>query len=563
MLGFEQQVSKPIYALVNVEDLLGEGDATTEWERNSVPKECFIHIRSYDYFKDYGKLYLFGRRGTGKTSILRMLKYEFEKENNGRARYSYVSLIEQNEAYDKIANSLRKIDRNEIPRAEMVRMISQEWKCILNVYAMFRVVEVEEKIKKGSLPKCVKYLKAWKLLDGRVDIPTMIDNAYNDVAKKIGGGVSEYMQIGMLINSLTKELFGPSYKEAMKELGSFLESNNRNCLIMVDSLDKYDIRDEITNGVVSGLMDASFNFFQNSKTNRIYAKVALPSEIYGWINIQNKGKIESRIVFIFWGFKDLVVMLAKRHYVKVKGGCPKNNEFQLLDGYEEACAYLYKFLPKEITSENFGPVGTLSYMIRHTQKKPRQVIAMFNTVLTEALGPKNSKDDMKIIDEKLVKDGVHARLDILVDDAIDVYSSLYRNADKIIKRVLTGAKSYFTYSDLDKYLQEVNALVEEERKENPDISGLTKEEVKSLLIECGVIGVIANDDITKERFVDVNFEYQKKGTLSFGTRNMFAVHPMFYQELEIMVDRSKFICPKPSEEEQNELIRSIEETGGR
>ena len=76
---------------------LGEEDAETEWRRPEKPLLIFLSTPAYTEFKEPGVLYLLGRRGTGKTTILQMLRYEIRSNND--PNYSYVWMINSEEAY--------------------------------------------------------------------------------------------------------------------------------------------------------------------------------------------------------------------------------------------------------------------------------------------------------------------------------------------------------------------------------------------------------------------------------------------------------------------------------
>jgi predicted Ser/Thr protein kinase len=61
----------------------GQEDASAEWMDPKQSAALFFHTESYTEFKKRDCLYLFGRRGTGKTALIRMLDYE---SNNGAER---------------------------------------------------------------------------------------------------------------------------------------------------------------------------------------------------------------------------------------------------------------------------------------------------------------------------------------------------------------------------------------------------------------------------------------------------------------------------------------------
>lgn len=143
-------------------------------------------------------------------------------------------------------------------------------------------------------------------------------------------------------------------------------------------------------------------------------------------------------------------------------------------------------------------------------------------------------------------------MDILVKGSLDKYEEIYPFAEQLVRRPLTGSRSYFVYSDLDRMMNEISAL----RKQ----AGLSKEEVMRLFTECGVLGLWREEHdlpFPKKTLVEAVFEYQVKGTLTITNRSKCAIHPMFYQELRTEVDMDTFTYPLPAEDEEKEILEEV------
>jgi hypothetical protein len=315
---------------------------------------------------------------------------------------------------------------------------------------------------------------------------------------------------------------------------------------MIDTIDGYDLNDKISEAVVTALIDSSLEFYTKRDDLKILVKITLPSELYPRLSISNQEKVEGKMQFILWKYKDLVSLLAKRYYCYVNK-TDNNGDLKMLDNFKNAKDYLYRYMPK-VLDINIGlKFDTLSYIIRHTQKKPRQVILLLNIILTLA---EEQQNDSGSINEDQIKQGIHARLDILTNGSLDAYKEIFSNPNLLAKRVLSGSHGYFKYSELDVMLKEVASLARE--------SNLTRDDVRFLLVQSGTIGIIDNEsDISNEetKIIQAIFEYQIKGNIILNNNSICFIHPMFYQEFQIYVDMNKFVYPKPAEDEEIESLR--------
>ena len=131
-----------------------------------------------------------------------------------------------------------------------------------------------------------------------------------------------------------------------------------------------------------------------------------------------------------------------------------------------------------------------------------------------------------------------------------MYEKIYPQAKRIIKHSLSRSKCYFDEKGLDAMLKNIEGI----RGKIP-IS-----EVKSLLFEVGVLGIKNKESVIGdgEKFLwECLFEYQIHGNLPLNPSFILVIHPMFYEELFLMVDRNCFIYPKPFEDEECFTINNI------
>ncbi len=331
-------------------------------------------------------------------------------------------------------------------------------------------------------------------------------------------------------------------------MSQILKRERKYGLVLVDSLEFYDLRDTISKTVTSSLIEAIRQMYGSRVRNRILAKAAFPSEIYPHLSAVNKEKIEGKNLYILWRYKDLIRLLAKRYYYSEFG---EQTDPPTLDfsQYVTSREYLYERLPPTVRSTHGVGFDTLGYIMKHTQKKPRQFIMLMNVILT--LAERKGLDPMQV-SEQAVRAGVHARLDILVEGILDVYDQVYPNCSRVVRRILTRAPSHFDYGTLDRLVSEASSVRTE--------SNLSAEEAKRLLLECGALGIECgiHELPTPGHFLlEALFEYQVKGVITMSNRARFAIHPMLYQEFHAEVDRTRFVYPIPSEDEERTMLGEL------
>ena len=247
-------------------------------------------------------------------------------------------------------------------------------------------------------------------------------------------------------------------------------------------------------------------------------------------------------------YRDLFCLLSKR-YFKRYGDNTFRNSYDDLNNYEKAKGYLFANFPEYAEADQGIKFNSVAYIIRHTLKKPRQVILLFNIIYTIA-------EDQGMLYDRLtpsfINKGVHARLDLLVEGALDIYEQVYKNAARIVKRVICEMPICFGYNELMKKFSEINSLRSE--------ANLSREDVVRLLLESCALGVQVQGGQKIQNNIELiegYFEYQIKGTIDYTNNTQFVIHPMFYQEVRNIIDIQKYIYPMPLEDEEKVLVEKM------
>lgn len=521
---------------------LGEGDAKDEWSKKDEPHKLFLHTEGYSNFKQSQVLFLFGRRGTGKTAMMQMLRHEIR--NKKMKEYAYGWFIDPGEVYYKLASAIRGSPLSQFPSNELVQIMKEKWSWIITISAMHSIVQKEVEVDNENLLIIKDYLKKEKLIrkSGITKPLKIFTKIFNEELASVN---CDPFKMSAVLARTTTCLESPQYFKAKKSLSKFLLQNNKYCLVMIDAIEEYNLHDKVSDSIVSALIDSSLEFYTKRETDRICTKAAFASEIYPNLSISNLEKVGGKILFILWTYKDLVSLLAKRYHKRLLK-IEETRDYEKLNLYKNAISFLYRFMPSKINTDSEILFDTIAYIIRHTQKKPRQAITLLNVILT--LSKKNNIDPTQLT-ENCIKKGVHVRLGDLVTGAMHIYKQIYQEAEGLIRRTLTGARSYFTYSELDIMLKESISL--------RATANLSKEDVRNLFTQSSVIGLLDQRGAvqgTPKTIIEGLFDYQIKGTIQLRNDSICVIHPMCYQELQIEVDMNSFVYPKPAEDEEKEVL---------
>ncbi len=544
------------------EHFLGDEDAAVEWANEEYkPVDIFLHTSSYEDFKRKDCLYVFGQRGSGKTAMMNMLLHEVRQRRV--PDYGFALMINQEDAYHNLSKYLRRRLRNsqfsDCTQEDLVHTLKNEWEWIFNISAMASIVKAryQEDKEDKDISIMIKYLRDKNLLnsDSYEFKGKIIHRLMECISQEFKqDNIPSTAILGAAaLNIFDKLLFTTEYESAQAALLRILKRLNMTCLIMVDSKEEYSLRDRIEQAVMTALIETTRNFYINEPNNRILVKVAFPSEFSSHLSIPNKEKTLSKSIFILWTYHDIVSLVAKRYWRLIQRNWSAE-DLKRLDDFNVAQHFLYQHFPKKTAYGDNMLFDTMAYIIRHTHKKPRQVISLLNVILHLS---KKEKNDILTISEAHIIKGVHANLKDLAEGCLNMYKQIYQNADTIVKRGLKGSRSYFDYSTLDKYLKEVSSLRAEFE--------LSSEEVKRLLLAAGVLGIQQSRYDLQDcemAVVEALFEYQVKDTLTLTNKDICVLHPMFYEPLETCVDVNTFVYPKPAEDEEEKILKDLDNRKG-
>ncbi len=543
---------------------LGEQDAAKEWNDNkSIAKRYFLPTAAYESFCQPSSLILLGRTGTGKTAILRRLEQDI---NDGSITgYQRPVRIQFQEILKCIPN-FYSLTTTQKTYEELVDAIEM----IINLRVMKKAYDTMASSAPLKSKLCSYLEKKGIHSDKKVSIIRKISKAIQ-VSAGFDGKPGQIAANLSLLGTVLSSFCDDEYSELMEELYEYLA--DAPLLVLVDTMDEYDVNDARLIIVVKAFISACFRYYTEVSYKHILMKVSLPSEIYTKIVQTLPGKQQGNTTVIQWGFKDLLCFIALR----MKWWRDRNPEestlFSYLDEYDVedlakspsmASEVLNVILPLTCPTSLTFRLETLAYIMRHTTKKPRELMTLINAIIHRIL----QENDIQYFrcNEDKIREEIHSRQEELVLSALSMYETSYPQIGTYIEELLVNQEMRFAEIPSNR-IKEVNA------KLKSDSLMYDSSDIIRILIESGILGKVNKKSEIKPdnqmlrnaesiTVITAVFEYQIKGRLNFTSRDEYIIHPMCYEHFSCFVDDHTLVYPEKSDNDGDEvymqLVKSVE-----
>jgi hypothetical protein len=271
----------------------------------------------------------------------------------------------------------------------------------------------------------------------------------------------------------------------------FQRSADAPVIVAIDTLEKYDITNVALMNTLSGLVHCVSQMCDECAGHRVHVKVFLPGEIFPYLEdryLLNPTKVIRNPEFLLWRPRDLLRLICWR-FVTLLGH--RRDKLTMMDrrSLERMVALDWKDsreVYKEVWVKFFGEsvansLGvreeTWSYVLRHTQMRPRQLISICNSIAEMA----RREDRFLRYSEKDIRDGITDAEIRLAGEILNSYSEVFPNVDKIVD-ALTGAPKILEGRIFD-------SLASRSRPSWPP-GAYSLNAFRQVLADVGVIGVV-------------------------------------------------------------------------
>lgn len=315
------------------------------------------------------------------------------------------------------------------------------------------------------------------------------------------------------------------FNAARDAILAFINDRKTQINLLIDSMEKYPVRNEIFAEVLGGLLQGINNVHYDSP--RVNVTFCLPEEIErhlvsGSANIMKDYAVAYRIR---WKPIDLLRVVAHRYRLYAKF-----HELELFESTRELDfdrrdhlhAFFAALMPAEFYNALGEPEDPLAYVIRHTQLLPRHAIALFNGIITRER--QRSGQTAQLSQESIIAGTADAEK-IIAQHVLFPFMRIYPGLLSCCEDILPDLSPVCTLSMLNKVQSRFRRRIE------ADVTNVWK-----TMFDMGILGrVVHSVETTAEgdRYHFGQFHYNIDGTFGLANADRYCFHPIFTRHFGI------------------------------
>lgn len=560
---------------------LGYLDATQHEEQKKFLPNAFVLTQKIKRALAYDICFVCGRKGSGKSAVatmlsrLRRLNHDTEFKACGTLSEYEFGFLYKSLLTDLHTFSKQKAEIN----SSLEECYFEIWSYIIDLMTLLTVLQ----IKKDTDQYIVEFNIITQYLNKLNDQITFDEasEVLNFVLDKCFKAFEEFKNSVSPLSNLThtfrKLRTTKEHKTALNALDAITENNH--IAITIDTMEKYDIS-EFKLYPFRGLCLAVKHYVTTRKNKSIHIKCCLPAEMTDDLFQENLAKFNAVSVYLTWSYSELLEFFAKRYCFFLQENYPDHP----LTGQLCEIAfsptqkggsnrYWHKsfwslFGSPAVRNKFNSPENTCAYIIRHTQKRPREFLSCMNFILEYAI----KYDELPKISEKSVVEGLHDEHNIwqLLSDNLAIFTlpKTDKSIVQIASSILVDEKVTFEGKEFNRFAKRTIS----ELSSTEIIDKLTFS--KNLLLRSGLVGRIIpyNNKSLGHSWIDqetgqpckyyvTEFEYLTPGQVEITEESMCAVHPMLSDKLKLFNHENDIgvVYPIP---EDDDLTEKLNETYG-
>lgn len=340
-------------------------------------------------------------------------------------------------------------------------------------------------------------------------------------------------------------LSGPALKKAQEAVLAL--ARRRPVVMAIDTLERYDVSDERLMNAMAALVQCAAQFNGQYADRGIHLKVFMSGEVFPHLTevvLQNPLKSVKNPVYLLWRPKDLLRLISWRfyRYLEANGQLHQHSEGRI-DWADHDDVMRRMWLPyfgDELTNGRGLRERTFSYVLRHTQLRPRQLILVCNAIARRAVDGKR----FPYFTETDIREAVKEAESDLAGEIINSFHAVYSRVHEIVD-VLMNMPMVFPGNELDKRAP-LSKAAWPARSYSPAA-------FRQLVAELGIVGRVSRHN-AEDGYIDADFEYSMKGRLRVTHRDKCVIHPMFYARLNVDLNERVRVMPFSTDREHRQAI---------
>ena len=473
------------------------------------PNFYYSESRFNSFVLDPDRYLVIGRRGSGKTSLIKYCSFQ------NRLRNSECIAIERPEEFQILWQRLLEL---VLPYENYGTLaVSNIWE-----YVLWLLIFDHLEIDTTWLPY-IETPAIGATASPESKVFAVIESLLSESSQWTANNFTAW-----IANVLKSEEFNRQQQEALEIM------EERPLIIAIDTVEKYDIHDNTLLQITAALIECASNLNVFYAGSGLHTKVFVSSEIYPYLResvISNPSKFLRDPVMLHWSQRDLVKLVSWRFYRYLQRIEKVGHYVPLAVNWNDFNDMIHKlwypFFGETIEHRGFQKENSFSLILRYTQMRPRQVVEICNQIAKQALQQNVFPHFYKLDVLEIVEDSAA----MLADEAINSYSRIYPHVGEIVE-ALRGAPVRFKGNYLDR-------IARFTRSAWPTHQSYSLAKFRRLVTELGIVGRVRSYD-EESRIVAADFEYNVAERLALRDDDDCVIHPMFYSKLQ-MTDTTELV----------------------
>jgi hypothetical protein len=496
--------------------MLQLGKSVAEYENPDDLRALWEAPDGYDHFLQQRPWIIYGRKGSGKSTLIDYLKLESVKSR------MIVIRPREGEFFQKILPAFQ----TGVPDRLVVESIIGILDLLLCVATMRLLLE-DDAFYTGPESVIYEFLTKNGLHEGSV---------LRKALKYVEAVTSEFKLIHDLSSALDK-VDGPSFRSAREAMEELLHDSEEHVTVCIDEIDDigFDYSHEdrmLVNAMLAFCMRANTIFYDHKV--HLHVLLSLPEELFYHAQLWNFDKALAKSHHIHWSDPAKLHALVNKRIgveLKIRRRSPRFFGDRFSHDLDQTWRRLF---PDFVYSKLGRREGAFSYLLRHTFYTPRHVLSVCQAVLNTLNDRGYAVDDAAKIDDSTWTDVFQRSVE---EYSVDTYAALLSVFERIYDGLeatlnhFSGRPNIWSHANLMSFLRNNIPTVIKRRDKNQDVAG---EDLIAVLFDVGFIGfgVLTPEPHSSRPAYSLHFSY-----LGYRTRphrwDVAVVSPLFYDSLRV------------------------------
>lgn len=510
--------------------LLGNLDAKLDKARVDLHRSTFVITRATRRALEDDVPFICGRKGTGKTAVADRLHWDV-------TNFSSHIAIDENE-YDDLHSAFVSMLLNgqytsHVEPDELARWFFHLWSYILNLAVFQGCAQITDQSAAvaDDVAAVRDYLgKVRALKNSPVRVAFWL---LRKMLEQYGQRPTAPVDIADKLNALSE---GDSYRSA--EAAARRLGRHTSILVTIDTLEQYDLSPHRI-FPFRGMARAIKAFYERDNYPDVEVKCFLPAEIVDYVFFENRAKYLDLAVTLEWKYTELLEFIGRRYawYLRQhtlpaarKLGDELQMQIELLSSEQNTSNSAWRsqiwarFAPARIRNRQGTEEDGANYLLRHTQRRPRECLCAMNHIVEAA----EKSSDFPLLSPEALITALHdkANLDVMLNSTLSIYklAEYQGSVQALVARIFANEARVFPAKELRRISSRALSELGGSR-------AVVQEEIEKLLVRSGLIGAVVSkpaENIAphEPRYFVAEFEYGLPGAVNLNEDSLCAMHPI-------------------------------------